>query len=619
MAPRRFTWMLRLGLLAAMTASCSATPASDTPLVQDLPTMSPTARATAAPPDPARPSPTAPTPAPTAESIALPATSLDGVAVLGYLAYIRPAPEGSGFDDAVQFLPDTVIPPYGVMGASSEIEARLKEARTGANPGEMLNLYGEFACGVDDVYGCQLVVSYITLPMEQTNPEPVTGLTGRIVSLGDGAQFDDKLVLDGPLPVEIGITSAVFENGHPMLRDAIAALRDTGQTVTVDGQIIAGAADVNGCQVQVRTIYIDGEPVDPLGEWLTYTEDEWGLSLRYPPNATARRGDGPFVTVAWDDVELVLGCRLPDQTHSLAYRQTESLAPMGYVRFLGDDEPRLGWWVDGRLLGVRYGKPVSVRDGGEIRRGPLTCTLSLWQRGSNWFATGDLAPEAQETADIMLSTVAWVEASAPQPAGLPNPAAAFCVEQGGQQVLRTDAQGGQYGICLFGDGSECEEWAFFRGECAPVATVDNAAAEREPTYANTALGFALSASADWPVRESGEFVVLTREIGEATYVLFIGVRAEGASEPVFRTGMPAGEFQSGGMLPVLNQTIERRLLTLDSKVKVVAYDLARAGGREFIIYLDQVGAMGQPYEGLDIAADVQAEADAIVSSLRLYP
>jgi hypothetical protein len=212
-----------------------------------------------------------------------------------------------------------------------------------------------------------------------------------------------------------------------------------------------------------------------------------------------------------------------------------------------------------------------------------------------------------------------VEAPTPQPAGLANPASAFCVEQGGQLELRVDAQGGQYGVCLFGDSSECEEWAFFRGECAPAETVDNAATELEPTYANATLGFALGASADWPVRESGEFVVLTREIGEATYVLFIGVRAEGAGEPVFRTGMPAGEFQSGGMLPVFNQTIERRLLTLEGKVKVVAYGLARAGGKEFVIYLDQVGAIDQPYEALDIAADVQAEADAIVSSLRLYP
>lgn len=54
--------------------------------------------------------------------------------------------------------------------------------------------------------------------------------------------------------------------------------------------------------------------------------------------------------------------------------------------------------------------------------------------------------------------------------GLPNPASVYCTEQGGVLEMRTDADGGQYGVCLFNDGSECEEWAFFRGECAPGNT-----------------------------------------------------------------------------------------------------------------------------------------------------
>lgn len=50
-------------------------------------------------------------------------------------------------------------------------------------------------------------------------------------------------------------------------------------------------------------------------------------------------------------------------------------------------------------------------------------------------------------------------------AGLANPASVNCVAKGGQLETRTDATGGQYGVCLFSDGSECEEWKFFRGEC----------------------------------------------------------------------------------------------------------------------------------------------------------
>jgi putative hemolysin len=50
---------------------------------------------------------------------------------------------------------------------------------------------------------------------------------------------------------------------------------------------------------------------------------------------------------------------------------------------------------------------------------------------------------------------------------MPNPASEFCVEQGYQSEIRDEA-GGQVGYCLFPDGSECEEWAFYRGECAPA-------------------------------------------------------------------------------------------------------------------------------------------------------
>jgi putative hemolysin len=47
---------------------------------------------------------------------------------------------------------------------------------------------------------------------------------------------------------------------------------------------------------------------------------------------------------------------------------------------------------------------------------------------------------------------------------LANPASVFCEEHGGQVEIR-DADGGQVGFCVFPDGRECEEWAFFHGEC----------------------------------------------------------------------------------------------------------------------------------------------------------
>ncbi len=51
---------------------------------------------------------------------------------------------------------------------------------------------------------------------------------------------------------------------------------------------------------------------------------------------------------------------------------------------------------------------------------------------------------------------------------LANPASVFCTENGGTLTIRQDAAGNQTGFCGFPDGSECEEWAFQRGECGPT-------------------------------------------------------------------------------------------------------------------------------------------------------
>lgn len=53
-----------------------------------------------------------------------------------------------------------------------------------------------------------------------------------------------------------------------------------------------------------------------------------------------------------------------------------------------------------------------------------------------------------------------------------NPASIYCLENGGNISIRTDKSGEQYGVCIFSNGSECEEWKFFRGECnLPVSNI----------------------------------------------------------------------------------------------------------------------------------------------------
>ena len=56
---------------------------------------------------------------------------------------------------------------------------------------------------------------------------------------------------------------------------------------------------------------------------------------------------------------------------------------------------------------------------------------------------------------------------APQ-TGLANPASVHCKEQGNMLEIRTAADGSQTGMCMFPDGSACEEWSYLRGACGPA-------------------------------------------------------------------------------------------------------------------------------------------------------
>jgi putative hemolysin len=55
------------------------------------------------------------------------------------------------------------------------------------------------------------------------------------------------------------------------------------------------------------------------------------------------------------------------------------------------------------------------------------------------------------------------------PLDMANPASVYCVEQGYKVEIRDEA-GGQVGYCIFPNGAECEEWAFYRGECTVPET-----------------------------------------------------------------------------------------------------------------------------------------------------
>jgi len=69
-----------------------------------------------------------------------------------------------------------------------------------------------------------------------------------------------------------------------------------------------------------------------------------------------------------------------------------------------------------------------------------------------------------------------VQTSNPDPTeipqvNMPNPASVYCEQNGNALEIRTADDGSQSGVCVFPDGSTCDEWAYFRGECGPATTI----------------------------------------------------------------------------------------------------------------------------------------------------
>ena len=102
-------------------------------------------------------------------------------------------------------------------------------------------------------------------------------------------------------------------------------------------------------------------------------------------------------------------------------------------------------------------------------------------------------------------------AATPTPgnANMPNPASVYCEQNGGKLEIRTAADGGQSGVCVFADGSECDEWAYMRGECKPGAATATAATvavagDGWKTYRNAELGYSFQYPADASIVENAD-------------------------------------------------------------------------------------------------------------------
>ncbi|GEM_PF-323582 len=114
------------------------------------------------------------------------------------------------------------------------------------------------------------------------------------------------------------------------------------------------------------------------------------------------------------------------------------------------------------LSGVRLGPVMSVSE--VVSGGTYVVPVAMERAAAG--GSGTITPGELEVA-YQVQVTYFIAGPAESATGLPNPASKFCQDQGYKLEIRTAADGSQTGYCLFPDGTECEEWAFYRGECGP--------------------------------------------------------------------------------------------------------------------------------------------------------
>lgn len=235
------------------------------------------------------------------------------------------------------------------------------------------------------------------------------------------------------------------------------------------------------------------------------------------------------------------------------------------------------------------------------------------------------------------------------PVNIANPASVYCEEQGNRLEIRTAADGSQSGVCIFPDGSECDEWAYFRGECGPAGQGATAASPTEIptaipvdptdyqgfwTYTHATYNFSIMLPGDWVVDETtasdplmnGHLLMLhPRAQGEGVEGLEIRMtfRRVGEETLLWPTGVGAGGFVQQGTLDVAGQPARRILFVCPTgQVNSIWYhgleetqpNLQR-GDLEFGFILSLTGSYCE--EGHSLGGKLQHVGEIVIASLKV--
>lgn len=252
---------------------------------------------------------------------------------------------------------------------------------------------------------------------------------------------------------------------------------------------------------------------------------------------------------------------------------------------------------------------------------------------------------------LLVFTVLLASCTTPEPppagtsqANMPNPASVYCEEQGNRLEIRISEDGRQSGVCIFPDGSECDEWSYYHKECGPAGQggsipmptfiptpppIDPADYQGWWTYTHAVYNFSILLPEDWLVDETttfdplmnGHLLMLRPEKEVEKLSIRMTFRRVGEEARLWPTGVGQGEFIPQGTLEVAGQPAQRVLLVCPGgEVTAIWYHQAEGqpnitrGDMEFG-YIFSTGSHCEP--GLSLDGKVQRLGEMIIASLEM--
>ncbi len=200
-----------------------------------------------------------------------------------------------------------------------------------------------------------------------------------------------------------------------------------------DNQLIGGQADDHGCLVAAGYSWCEAKQkcLRPWEEACDANADTEGEKLDDADVAGIKQAFMDKYAKSADEVQVTVN-------------QAEGDYARGSVKFAPIGEPGEG----GIFLAYKENNIWKLAFDGN---GMYSCAIV-----SQYGFPADMIPDC-----------AYPDPGTLNSTGLANPAAVYCQDHGGAYQTVTADDGSQSGICRFGDGSECDEWAFYRGECQP--------------------------------------------------------------------------------------------------------------------------------------------------------